>query len=212
MFTDEIEYRLKYVFQSGFFEISDTIFNFSEDSDDGKMALELQVHNSSLCVMNLDKQKPIQFLNQKKGFYGKRADYALFEFIGDKTCRIHIFEMTTTVNQGKWENKIKQQLKSSYIYCMAVAACLDVEVKQVLFYTIYAKDDFSDRVTADIAYNPALLKPPLGGYRPDPQEEWTRNTVKFDFGQWRTFQHEKINVSRQEEVYPTGSYEIRKIV
>jgi len=149
MFTDEIEYRLQYVFQSGFFASSTTDFPFLEDSNDGKMALKLMIDNPSLCIMNLDKQKPIPFLNQKKGFYARRADYALFEFIRDNTCRLHIFEMTTTVNQSKWINKIKQQFKSAYIYCMAVAACLNIEVENVYFYTIYANEDFAERLATE---------------------------------------------------------------
>ncbi len=209
MFKAEIEYRLKYVFQSDLFAKSTTDFSFLEDSDDGKMALELIINHPSLCIMNLDKQNPIPFLNLKRGFYARRADYALFEFISDNTCRLHIFEMTTTVNQGKWENKIKQQLKSAYVYCMAVAACLEMEVEDVLLYTIYANDNFAGRVAAEDDHSTALLKPPLGGYRPNPQEEWATNIVKFDFGQWRAFKHEKINVIRQQELYPTGTYTIR---
>ena len=208
MFTDEIEYRLEYVFESGFFASSTTDFLFSEDSKEGKMALDLKIHNQSLCIMNLDKQGRILFLNQKKG-YQKRADYALFEFISDKTCRLHIFEMKTTVSQFKWQSDIKPQFKGAYVYCMAVAACLDIEVEDVLFYTIYANDHFVDRVSTDDDHSLAFLKPPLGEYRPDPQKEWANNIVKFDFGQWREFKHEKINVSQHDEAYPTGTYEIK---
>lgn len=212
MFTVEIEYRLKNVFEEEFFTRSTTTFQFSEDSKDGKMGLELKINDPSLCIMNLDKKKPIQFLNQKRGTYARRADYAVFEFTSGKTCRIHIFEMTTTVSQSKWETKIKQQIKSSYIYCMAVAACLNIEVNDVIFYTIYANDDFATRVSAEDDHSTAFSKAPLGIYRPNPQEEWAKNTVEFDFGQWFKFKHEKIVVIQQDEAYPTGSYEISKKV
>ncbi len=208
MFSAEIEYRLQNVFVKGFFSKSDSGFQFVEDEDDGQMALNLIIHNQALCIMNLDKQNPIPFLNQRKGFYAKRADYALFEFTSDNICRLHIFEMTTTVSQGKWETKIKQQFKSAYVYCMAVAACLDIEIRDVMFYTIYVNDDFTSRLSADDDHSTALLKAPLGIYRPVPVEEWTGNKVKFDFGRYHEFKHEKINVTRQEASCPTGTYEI----
>lgn len=116
--------------------------------------------------------------------------------------------MTTTVSQGKWENKIKQQLKSGYVYCMAVAACLEIQVVDVLFYTIYANDDFAELGPMGDDQDTAPKKTLLGEYRPNPQKEWANNNIKFNFGQWRTFKHEKINVSRQGELYPTGTYAI----
>ena len=207
MFTKQMEYRLKEVFKRDFFETSSTGFSFIKSSVDGKMELDLKITNRSLCINNLDKENAIPFLSEEKG-YNKRADYAVFESLGDNRFRLHIFEMTTTVNQGKWKDKIKRQTKSAYVYCMAVATCLTVEIIDAVFYTVYENDRFEEWISEDYDHSLALMKLPSGRYSPNPKYEWDNGVVQFNFGEWYKYQHKKINVKKTDKNYPTGSYEI----
>lgn len=207
MFTNEIEYRLNEVFRRDFFETSTTGFLFMEKSVDGEMELDLKIKNCSLCIKNLDKENPIPFLSEKKG-YNRRADYAVFECLGDRKFRLHIFEMTTTVNPGKWKDKIKRQTKSAYVYCRAVATCLTIEIEDVVFYTIYENDRFEEWLTEEDDHSSALLKLQSGRYSPNPKYEWDNDVVQFNFGEWYKYQHKKIIVTKTDKDYPTGVYEI----
>lgn len=209
MFTGEVDYRLKEVFEKDFFQESISGFSFVEKSAEGEMELDLKVNNLSLCIMNLDKKKPIPFLNQNKGRYNRRTDFAVFELVEDKICRLHIFEMTTTVNQSKWVTKIKQQTKSSYVYCFAIAACLNIEIRDTIFYTIFANDEFEKWATKEDDNSTALLKPMSGVYYSNPKYEWDNNIIQFDFGGLFKFKHEKINITKKDKEHPSGTFEIR---
>jgi len=213
MFSEKIQYKFKEVFERDFFSTSQggEEIILKEDTESGKMELRLSLTNPAIIIEDFDKKPKCKFLLQKKGYYNKCADYAIFELLDKEKelFKLHIFELTKTVGVSKWKDKIKPQGKSAYVHCLAIAACLEITVIETEFYTIYENDEFHKFIESeDYSKNPALLKAGFEPKRLSPKYEWEKGINKLNFGYFKKFKHNKIQLQLNDGTYPTGDYSL----
>lgn len=211
MFAKRLQYKLSEVFESEYLKEIQPLGTIclNEGTDTGRMELIVHLKNLGILIENFDKKKRCEFLLRKSGYYGKCADYALFELIEEDKYKLHIFELTTTVGVMKWVYKIKPQVKSAYLNCLAIAACLEIQVVDTMFYTVFENDEFdlfkdSESYSTDIA----LLKGGFDNARLTPKYEWENGISRLNFGNYKNFAHTKIQVAKSTNTYPTGIFSL----
>lgn len=163
----------------------------------GMMRLTVQSPRNFWFVDKLDGNK----LTHLKNFLQRKrcADGVIWEQREADQWILHVVELKRSVNVSVWEH-IKSQFAVAYRLCRMVAASLDIEFEQVLFYTALVNDNVSSNSddTADI--DPIIETPELDmpDDMPLPWDEWKSGRCRIGDNGWsnnytdREYIHNKI--------------------
>ena len=178
---------------------------FTEEYDvEGKpavMRLTVQSSYDFWFIRDADKSK----LTYCKNFLQRKrcADTVIWELTDSGQWVLHIIEMKRTVDDSGssrgWEH-IKSQFTVAYRLCKMVAASLDIEFDQVLFYTAFVNDKISSR-TGNISEEDPVTErvdPDMSDDTPSPWTEWASGICRLGDKGWfnnyttREHPHKKI--------------------
>ena len=178
----------KRILQERAFEKCNGTVEFSENN----MFLTMTLPKESWCVKKLDGK----FQTLKKALRTPKCSDAVVWMQTDSgQWNLHIFELKETVTKfGKssgWDH-IKCQFVRAYRLCKMIAAALDIEFEQVVFYTVFTNDDDISSVFAtdvsetDDTEDPSILLPDrdMPDDMPSPRIEWASEKCRFDDNGW----------------------------
>ena len=204
------EYR-KYIidklFVDNFFEQNpDGEYELEETDPGGETCLHFKVSGKkSMAIKNLDKKNTgFLFLRDEKSLsLKKRADHMIFEQIGDNQWLVHLIEMKSSISsQEKWL-EIKGKFRASYLFVLAAAAILHMDISEIRMYTTYEK------VSLDVLpENPVFRRMRTGSVPAIPQKEWNGESFGLRFGDAcrLNFRHILIRAERNEKKYLEAWY------
>ncbi len=204
------EYR-KYIidklFVDNFFEQNpDGEYELEETDPGGETCLHFKVSGKkSMAIKNLDKKNTgFLFLRDEKSLsLKKRADHMIFEQIGDNQWLVHLIEMKSSISsQEKWL-EIKGKFRASYLFVLAAAAILHMDISEIRMYTTYEK------VSLDVLpENPVFRRMRTGSVPAIPQKEWNGESFGLRFGDAcrLNFRHIPIRAERNEKKYLEAWY------
>jgi len=199
----------KSVIQNSPFEKSNGTVEVSENKE--KMFLTMTLPRAAWCVKNLDNK----FQSLKKSLQKhKCADTAIWSITDSGQWVLHIIELKKTVTRSNkntsWEH-IKRQFVGAYRTCKMVAAALDIEFEQVIFYTGFISDgDLFLTVAStdtDSTENPSVLLPHRGTADdvPPPRIEWKSGKCRLEDYGWsdsytdKAYTHIRVQLTESED-------------
>jgi len=199
----------KKVIQGAPFEKSNGTVEVSENKQ--RMFLSTTSPKAAWCVKNLD----IKFQSLKNDLRKRNcADTAIWALTDSGQWILHIIELKTTVtrsgNNTSWEH-VKRQFVGTYRICKMVAAALDIEFEQVIFYTGFVNDDDIYQTIApadtDNTENPSVLIP-CRGTADDvspPRIEWASGKCRLEDYGWsdsytdKAYTHIGVRLTESED-------------
>ena len=195
----------KRIVQGDHFEKCCGTAEFSEDKH--SMFLNMTLPKEAWCVKKLD----TKFQSLKHGLRKNDcADAVIWMPTDSGQWVLHIIEMKKTVtrssNNTSWEH-IKSQFVGAYRICRMVAAALDIEIEQVVFYTAFVNDNLSD---TDDTEDPVIFLPDRE--MPDdiafPQIEWASGKCRLGDSGWSDNYTDKehIHIGIQLKESDDGTY------
>ena len=207
----------KRILQNAPFEKCNGTIEFSEGEQN--MVLNMTLPREFWCVKNLDdKFKTLKNTLRKP----KCADATIWAFANSthdsKRLVLHIIEMKKTVTKSGeksgWEY-IKCQFVGAYRLCRMVAAALDIEFEQVIFYTAFVNDDDIASQSADFSdtddtEDPSIILPDrdMADDIPFPSIEWASGKCRLDDSGWSNNytdkEHTHIRIKLEE--LPDGTF------
>ena len=122
-----------------FIEYEGECICLEETEDSGKSILEMHFgSHENLCIKNVDKKNTLLYFlkNDKNLSLFKRVDHMVFEHVADKTWKLHLIEMKSSVGCDKW-TEIKGKFRASYLLAQGLAAILEINIVDVCMYTSY---------------------------------------------------------------------------
>ena len=123
----------------------------------------------------------------------KRVDHIIFERLQENNWNIHIIEMKSSVEMGKWI-EIKGKFRASYLLAQGIAAMLDMDIVKVCFYTTYEKVNLQPAQE-----QPSARRLKVGVPQVPPREEWNGNNFGLNLGERISFLHKPVQMVRNEE-------------
>ena len=180
------------------------------------MLLNIVLSGEAWCVKNMDNKFESLKNNLRKR---KCADTAIWMPTDSGQWVLHIIEMKKTVtrscNDTSWDH-IKRQFVGAYRICRMVAAALDIEIEQVVFYTAFNNDDdislrVIDSSDVDDTEDPVAMRvdPDMPDDMPSPMVEWASGKCSLGDNGWADNYTEKrhthIRIKMTE--LPNGTYE-----
>ena len=142
-------------------------------------------------------KRNVIFLDQKRQQVCKKSvDHILFEKIDDG-WRLHLIEMKSGVGYKTWLESIKPKVRTSYLTSLAIADFLGIKISDVVAYTTYSEEKFSDNSNKT---NPRTFVPPLGEKVRNPvKDEWEKNQMFLELGEELRIVHKRIKMKKDEQ-------------
>lgn len=197
MYSERIQYAIDNFIMDQYFLPMNTSYQLDEKKDSGKSSLQVTISNENLCIYDFDSKKKCNFL-RPDGRLGmqKSVDHILFEKIVD-VWRLHLIEMKSSVGCNTWLDSIKPKVRTSYLTSLAIADFLGIKISDVIAYTTYETDKFSDERNKT---NPKAMIPLLGKAARNPQkDEWEQDKMFLEMGCEVSIPHRRIKMERNPE-------------
>lgn len=197
MYTERVQYAIDNFIMDDYFLEMQHNYHLKEEEDSGKSDLDVIIENDNLCIYNFDNKKKCSFLKpEKKTGMQKSVDHILFEKIDDGWC-LHLIEMKSSVGHKTWLESIKPKVRTSYLTSLAIADFLGIKISDVVAYTTYYEDKFSDNSNKT---NPRTFVPPLGKKARNPvKDEWENNQMFLELGEELRLVHKRIKMNKDEQ-------------
>lgn len=197
MFTERVQYAIDNFIMDDYFLEMQKNYHLKEEKDSGKSDLDVTIKNDNLCIYNFDDKKKCNFLRPEKTTgMQKSVDHILFEKIDDG-WRLHLIEMKSGVGYKTWLESIKPKVRTSYLTSLAIADFLGIKISDVVAYTTYSEEKFSDNSNKT---NPRTFVPPLGEKARNPvKDEWEKNQMFLELGEELRIVHKRIKMKKDEQ-------------
>lgn len=192
MYNKRIQYAIDNFITEHYFLPMNSKYHLKEEKESGKSDLSVTIKHTNLCIYDFDNKKKCSFLRPEKKFgMQKSVDHILFEEYTDG-WRAHLIEMKSSVGYKTWLESIKPKVRTSYFTALSIADFLGIQIKEVIAYTTYEKEQF---LKAQNAANPKAIVPALGLPARNPfNDEWDKDCMYIDLGEEKRIWHRKIKM------------------
>lgn len=174
MIEERVQYARDNFFVDGFFAENAVRYELEEPAQSGQAQLILSVRTKdNLCVENYDAKEKCEYLNNESGLKKAVDHFVLVK--QEDYWELHLIEIKKTVGHKTW-NRIKDQLRASYLNIKALAAFLNIDLKDknICAYTAYG----TERLQELDKTNPRAILPNLGERAIDEKaDEWDSGCV-----------------------------------
>lgn len=197
MYAKRVQYAIDNFIMEQYFLDMRHNYCLKEEKDSGKSNLKVDIKSDNLCIYNFDDKKKCGFLRLDKAIgMQKSVDHVLFEQVDDG-WRLHLIEMKSSVGYKTWLGSIKPKVRTSYLTSLAIADFLGIKITDIVAYTTYEKEKFSDNSNKT---NPRAFVPLLGKKVRDPvKDEWEKDQLFLEMGEELKIVHKKIKMNKDEK-------------
>lgn len=194
MYNRRIQFAIDNFIMEQYFLPMNSKYHLREEKESGKSDLSVTIKNTNLCIYDFDNKKKCGFLRtDKKIGMQKSVDHILFEEYTDK-WRVHLIEMKSGVGYKTWLEAIKPKVRTSYFTALAIADFLGIQIKDVIAYTTYENEHFSE---VQNAANPKAMVPALGVAARNPlEDEWNKDCMYINLGEEKKIPHKRIKMKK----------------
>jgi hypothetical protein len=183
------------------------VYLIQEMEKQGRMNLFVTVAGECLKIANLSRHKDFTVLKNKRC-----ADCILWEKMGNKCYRLHLFEMKMTMDTNNWA-KVKAQYHGAFLRSLMITGLLGVSIDPCIhLHTVFHRDKFSSDEQNNT--DPAMERIPTDE---EPAElEWRNDRWNFlSYGRsphWEEwgFRHHKIELRMNDNGIPEGKYDLNQ--
>lgn len=136
--VDKLKYfnRAKYLVENGQVELT-------EKKKEGKVHLVCTLKNCTLIFTDPEKNT-LSYLDENIKYAKSCPDKFLFELDSDDKWILHVMEFKKTINTSTIAKSKKQFVMGIY-NARALAAFLNIEIKEIRIYSAYRKDEIEEK-------------------------------------------------------------------